>query len=532
MGVQVRISFFVLSLSLILSGSVLSSEDIPLEELGITNTQTLLPKAHASHWAFLKREVDYHHYLLGIQSYFKGENISLDQDDPIFQILRDRIGSDDDEKIHTLSWLQDSLEAVKSNMRFTTESLVRIRKTTTHNSLRETFAYITKSRAAYFVKRAEAQKNTGRVVATSPDALKQHNALSRRIAQNAIDKHALMSEAVKEAYKALVKIDPQDMEYLPGALGINTAIVQYMTGSIKTIPDPDSCVKHDWLQERAAKIAAPAASQPLEMKTVGSRIQGTPAQQRLKRELEKRRGAHEDRSLHQHQESKAPSASSSSRPGASTLALIKEDIAQKKKALAAQAQEKARNAAYLKDQILGTVARKGPVADLGQDEPFTLSHSMWVAPDSHEKEKTRGVADATRQQKKKQRAKAKRALQKQEADTGSLGTPQRSSQTPVDAPLKASLYKRLVNFWGAKAGQTYHDVEILFKGFGGEIIEKSGGSSHVTLVYHVEGKPALKHELWRPHGGGNAFGFKTTAGLQDYLQQCGLTVPSSGQNHS
>lgn len=137
--------------------------------------------------------------------------------------------------------------------------------------------------------------------------------------------------------------------------------------------------------------------------------------------------------------------------------------------------------------------------------PLTAS-SAWPAPPPHGRKKTHGVAHPAR------------ALQRNQQEA----LPSSSVQDIVPQAFRGSLVKDLEAFWASKAGLRYHEVATLFKAIGGRISEKRGGSSHVTLSYPMSDGGKLKHELWRPHGSGNTFGFRTMANLHLCFERSGF----------
>ncbi|MCA0369760.1 MAG: hypothetical protein LCH26_01475 [Proteobacteria bacterium] len=484
----------------------------------------LLRKSQESHRAFLKRDADQGEYILKIQDYLNGESVTFDPDDANFHVICSELRHPGGrEKLD--AWANQTLAALKINIEGVKTNLERLEKATTVEDVEQMFNHFVNIRNGYFLSRFQSMLMGGCVPSTKPEDFASLNALSKQSVQLSIDRHALMCEVIKEAYKVLLKQDQDRARVCLDSIDPGTILAKYLKREVKDILDPDSCSAHDG--------SRPCATPHVQVIDLTDEAQallpastGNATKDRLRRKLaQKRDKVTSDPTKSPAQENKRKGR----RPSKKEIAVIKQAAAFERAQLEQKQAEKRRrieaqaaHAQHMKELI--RLVRLDAHTHDSEAEIIGLSSvSENVFPSKKRvKEKKRGIADLN----KRQRHDSPRAHGKSKPKARK--SPREKEEEREDERQRgANLYKRLVAFWGTAAGQTYPDVALLFRGLGGRVTEKKGGSSHVTLTYYTPDGQAHKHELWRPHGGENTFGFRTTAAIKDYFAECGLVVPNA-----
>ena len=110
-----------------------------------------------------------------------------------------------------------------------------------------------------------------------------------------------------------------------------------------------------------------------------------------------------------------------------------------------------------------------------------------------------------------------------QGDISSIFTPMEKT---VVIDLRPALHQRrwnlLNDFWEADK-LTYQDFTTLFEGFGGEIKQTKGGSSHVKLLFTTPEGLWLINGIWRPHPT-PVFRQSSLKHLRSYFENCGLLL--------
>ncbi|MBA4118371.1 MAG: hypothetical protein C0514_05710 [Candidatus Puniceispirillum sp.] len=495
-----------------------------LQEVHEADHGTLLRKSQESHRAFLKRDADQGEYILKIQEYLNGETVTFDPDDANFHVICSELKRPGGrEKID--SWAKQTLAALKINIDGVKTNLERLEKATTVEDVEQMFNHFVSIRNGYFLSRFQMRLMGGCVPSTKPEDFASLNALSKQSVQLSIDRHALMCEVIKEAYKVLLKQDQDRARVCLDSIDPGTILAKYLKREVKDILDPDSCSSYDG--------SRPCATPHVQVIDLTDEVQvrlpvltGNATKDRLRRKLAQKQGLVKSTPNLSAKASSQESKGKGRRPSKNEIALIKEAAAREREALAQrQAEKHARTLAQAAHaQHMKELVRQARLEALSSDSETTLpapssALESTTLSKKRVKEKTKGVEDVNKRQRKAGPRASVKNKHKARASSGEKEEPREE-----ETQLAANLYKRLVVFWESKAGQTYHDVALLFRGFGGRVTEKKGGSSHVTLTYYGAGGHKLKHELWRPHGGDDTFGFRTTAALQAFFEKCGLTL--------
>ena len=500
------------------------------QDINETDDGARLPKSMASQRAFYKRDADQVEYILKIQAYLSGEAVTFDPDDANYQMICSQLKHSDG-RVKLDAWANKTLAALNTNMEGTLTNLERLGKASTFEEVEDIFKYFVTVRKDYFFSRLRSRLMGGCVPSTKPEAFSALNPLSKQSVQLSIDRHALMCEVIKEAYKVLLRDDQERARACLESIEPGTILVKYLMGEVKDILDPDSCTSHDASLSGATAPPVQVIELDGSARVNQSVSAGNATKDRLRRKLAQKQSAQKSvQDLPKGtRHGKPKSKSKPHTPGPKAIALIKEhtefELAnqrQKEEEKRARALAQAEHALRMKALIRQARLEALAVEDEASLSAFSSTSQAASSSSSHSpipskqriKTKTRGIADLSK----------RRWQDTPRASEAQISSGKREDEREVETQHAASLYKRLVSFWGSKAGQTYHDVAYLFSGLGGRITEKKGGSSHVTLTYHTSEGRALKHELWRPHGSGNTFGFRTPAGLQSFFEKCGLTL--------
>ncbi|MBA4118372.1 MAG: hypothetical protein C0514_05715 [Candidatus Puniceispirillum sp.] len=486
---------------------------------------TFLQKSLASHQAFQKKDEDTWDYALKIQALLNGEEVAFDPDDACFQEVCHAVRCPGGRE-GLQEWADKFTQVLKSNIDAGVVSLQVLTRATTAEHVEKVFDRFVGMRNEYFTSRVQQMSQGIALPGTTPEDISSHGPLIRLICQLSVDRHALMCEIAKEAYKVLLALDQDRARACFDRVAPGTFLAKYLAGEITQILDPKSCDGHDGLDMRV-KSMINAADQGEKEAGVQCYISiGSATKDRLRRKLAQKQGVAKSTPNLPEKISSQESKRKGRRPSKKEIALIKKAAALERARLEREEAEKRRRieAQATHAQHMKELVRQARLDALRSDSETTLPASSSAlestAPSKKRvKEKTRGVEDVN----KRQRKGDPRALAKSKSEVrGSSG--EKEDPREEETQLAANLYKRLVAFWESKAGQTYQDIALLFRGLGGRVTEKKGGSSHVTLTYYGAGGHKLKHELWRPHGGDNTFGFRTTAALQAFFEKCGLTL--------
>ena len=478
------------------------------EVLEVSPSEVYLPKSLASCQAALTREYDFMMYLNGLKGSLESSPCDLAQNDEIQAFIKENLRKDPSSHALFLDCIIKAISCSEDNLH---ALIVNIQKVKSIRSW-EDF----QSRAEDDVKKYNSLLN-GRipqgitlrgVPCTAPNEMEKHNPINRLLAQVSIDYHSLRSMFVKESYQKMCSHDEGMARMYLKAIGAHTALGRYVQKETKEIPDPDTCLVQDGKMKAVSAAALLSASPGSSVSSARDK-----ARLRLQQKLAQKKaqaGGAPAKPVVQKKRQNAPSRGVLS---ASAVAAIKSDVEIK-------AQEAAEREARKKDRALADLKRAQAIKEMlhemrvaqelppSTEMPQDAPSSRWTAPTPRVREKTRGVARPA---------------------TALAAAPQMSSSSSSchgAAPLRltSAVIRRLEAFWEAKAGLTYHEVASLFTSLGGRIGEKSGGSSHVTLSYMAGDGTKLKHELWRPHGSGNTFGFRTMESLHRYFERCGLTL--------
>lgn len=352
---------------------------------------------------------------------------------------------------------------------------------------------------------------------TMPHMLVNETPLNQLLSKVTIDYHSLSGMLIKEFYQKMKTHDDVIARAYLEKIGALTTLGRYVQKMLKELPDPDTCLMQD-----AAVQADAAADLLMPSSGAGPRGRADKMRLRLQQKLAQKRAsgacaAKTSKTRPKKQNSPKPCSLS-----ATTVAGIKATVERDGREAAARYEAK-RQRDLLSQQRAQEVQailreRRATLAPVPPSEIFQVasptSSSSWTAPDMRVRVKTRGVADPAR---------AETPISSMATVSSSSGASSSSSQA-AHPLVTARVLENLGAFWETKAGLTYHEVAALFTALGGRVSEKSGGSSHVTLSYMTGDGTTLKQELWRPHGKGNTFGFRTLAGLRSYFERCGLTL--------
>ncbi|MBA4118369.1 MAG: hypothetical protein C0514_05700 [Candidatus Puniceispirillum sp.] len=521
---------FVLALFTLSASPVLSSLQEAHQDVTCVGFKPLLPKSLNSFVAFLKRDMDFDDYLMKIKNYLDGENEIFEPSDDFFWKIKSVIASVRGRHAWYKKWITGALETNRFNTQSVCATIGRIASTTSPEELPEVFKDMVNARQTYLngrikghIQDAQNPQEAGLPV-TLPVALAGYGPVSKTGAQFSIDKHALLSNLIKEIYEVLLENDPKKAQMCLASIEEGSVLCRYLQRTLKTLPDPDTCLYEEGDAFMRTILGAFIKEPELEEAFVST---GNATLDRLRKKQAQKKNGETSQKRPVSVQPTQKDHPSSSRPSAATLALIKEDVTRKKKELEEREREKlekrrqaleyAQNTQRLRSLVLRQDAAHEPDIQIMSDQMRAAKIQELPG-----KEKTKGIADVSRSQKKK--AKKKPAAKSKQTRADAI-LPQDAAHPKVDAQHQASaLRKQLTHFWETKAGLTFTGVVHLFQGFGGIVKEKSGGSSHVTLAYYGQGPKALKHELWRPHGGCNTFGFQTVASLHAYFEACGLKL--------
>lgn len=473
---------------------------------------TLLSKSHAVQSAFLQREQDYHAYLLNIKKNIEGGRVDLNAQDSLHQVLLKRIEVSSEGRAQVQHWVSNAIAASEHNIKAQDIILRLIQSATSGEALMEVARQLYAMNENYISNRARAIRQGVYIPCTSPDKIETHDPLNRQVAQNAIDRQASYVEMIKDAYTQLLQYDPQEAAKYIENIGPTRLITQYVLGESDCIPDPTTSMQTDFAPPTVLPI-----DDSMGLKT---RMNQISTRTRKERRAQARK--------HQKNAKKGPAHLTPKKVvSVSTSPYVQEMIR--------RAVEKNREAAVRKEEervLKAQKAQDGRVAferlreeyqrtvrmQIGYvDETASVGtlRTAWSAPEVKVRQKTRGERDP---------AYAQMSQETSSSTSSSSSAPSSSSQADVQPTLTAGVMKRLEAFWETKAGLTYHEVASLFKALGGRIGEKRGGSSHVTLSFYAPDGTKLKHELWRPHGSGNTFGFRTMESLHGYFGRCGFDI--------
>ncbi|MBA4118373.1 MAG: hypothetical protein C0514_05720 [Candidatus Puniceispirillum sp.] len=501
----------------ILSCQVIFASSQSPQELGL-EAVTLLPKSLQSQQAMCERDVEFRDYMLKIQGYLAGQEVTFAPDDNVFQSVRTRLAQPGGRK-ETETWCSQTIAVMNINIVAAQKNIKILEITRCVDHVERIFECFLKGTKNYFTSRREMRALGITIPSTLPQDFETLNPRSQLSAQSAIDRHASLCEVLKEGYKVILKVDQGRANAFLLNLDPDKFLSKYLRGEITYVMDPDSSSLHDGgaLYSQNGRPRGEMTT-PLQAQKV--------TKDRLRRKLAQKQGVVKSAS---NLPAKVPSQDTLGKgrgPGQKEIALIKEAAALERAKLERKEAEKrsrieaqAVHARHMKELV-----RQARLEALRSDSETTLSapsSALEITSPSKKrvKEKTKGVEDVSKRQRKDE----PRALAKSKTRTRP-SSGEKEEPREEETQLAANLYKRLGAFWESKAGQTYHDVTQLFRGFGGRVTEKKGGSSHVTLTYYGAGGHKLKHELWRPHGGDNTFGFRTTAALQAFFEKCGLTL--------
>ena len=471
---------------------------------------SLLPKSVAVQRAFIQFEEDNLGYLRQIHRHVILGGSGLDKSDPVQKELARHFTGDYSSHACVEKWVANSIILTQNN-------IVEIGKilalTSDVKSIEKAYDYffdISEIYNNYIGSRYRAIVNGDDVPTTEPGKLSSLTALNRHVAEAAINRHACFALALKESYKILLKNSPEKAGECMLTVGPDTLMGQYLRKPRSELPDPQSCLIADGkLTDRTGKERSVRDHVML--------LERTAQHSHLTRK--DRRAADRAASKAQKKQDATSRRVTAAAPAPSAIATIRAAVThdqetaarlEAEKALRVRAAQDAREAFLrLREAYIATGgAQEGVV----EGATSSSASSTWTAPTPRVRKKTRrapGVAYT-------------RASSSSRSSSSSSASS--SSQTDGRFAPTTGIMKRLEAFWDAKAGLTYHEVASLFTSLGGRIGEKSGGSSHVTLSYMAGDGTKLKHELWRPHGSGNTFGFRTVESLHRYFERCGLTL--------
>lgn len=486
-----------------------SSGRVVEESIEVSSGEIYLPKSLSRCQAALSREYDFLTYLKELASSLESETRTFNEDDEIQIFIKRGLQKDPGSQAIYLNCIQGAISCSEGNL----SSLVLNIKQITNVRSWEDF----QNRADDDVKKYDGLLN-GRipqgitlrsVPSTVPNEMDTHNPINRLLAQVSIDYHSLRSMFVKESYQKMKAHDEVLARAYLKKIGPQTALGRYVQKELKEIPDPDTCLVQDGkMRQVSAATLLTSSSGP----TGSSPADKT--RQRLQQKLAQKKGRGASSPTKPVTQKKRSAGSLRSPLSASTVAVIKSDVEIKIQEAAAREEDKRRRA--LADQKRAQAIKEmlhkmradqaaSPEAEPAVGIPLTVS-STWTAPTPRMRKKTKGVAGPAR------------------TVVATPATSFSSSHDVMPHALTAGVMRRLEVFWESKAGLTYHEVASLFTVLGGRISEKGGGSSHVTLSYFMGDAVKFKHELWRPHGKGNTFGFRTMTALRQYFERCGLTL--------
>ncbi|MBA4118368.1 MAG: hypothetical protein C0514_05695 [Candidatus Puniceispirillum sp.] len=525
-----RVFLFVL-FSFALSNTVFSSEEGYLVHCEQDRNKYFLAKSARNFIAHLNRDSEFDAYLTKIDRYLEGEKVAFEPSDAFYKMVNRDVVNSKASRDGYKGWVLEIRHGSRGIAQTIQGLSERVVKAASPDDLQNLFKDAVNIRArdldywtAYYHQDNFDPSDKG-IPSSLPIAREDLHLFDLIGVQSAIDKHALICSLIKEAYDVLKKTAPTQAQACLEFVGVGSVLGRYVSRQLKDIPDPHTCLN----QERGIPFSA-LLRKNKKILSYGSVSVNSSREDAMRDRLRQKQSRKNDEGA---KVKPAPAKVTSTalhasfaRPSTASLALIKEDVARKKKELDEREKEKlekqrqaaewARNAQRLQSLVLSKDAMHTPDLQIMCDQRGT--HERQEAP---EKEKTKGVADLSKSQKKKAQKKRAQKAKQAQAENGLL------QQAPVkeEGPEhRAGLRKQLTHFWDTKAGLTYTGVEQLFKGLGGVVKEKSGGSSHVTLVYYAPEGKAIKHELCRPHGGCNTFGFQTVAGLHAYFEACGLKL--------